>query len=60
MDHFAEALRWRTWPFAVKRLDVNLGDLVEIDGRTCDVVSDTAGGVASAGTRSDAGSGETH
>jgi hypothetical protein len=45
---------------AVKRLDVNLGDLVEIGGRTYDVVSDTAGGVAPAGTRSDAGSGETH
>jgi hypothetical protein len=31
---------------AVKRLDVNIGDLVEIEGRTYDVVSDKAGGVA--------------
>ena len=31
---------------AVKRLDVNVGDLVEIDGREYDVVSDKAGGVA--------------
>ena len=30
----------------VKRLDVNIGDLVEITGRTYDVVSDKAGGVA--------------
>jgi len=28
-----------------KRLDVNIGDLVEIDGRTYDVVSDKSGGV---------------
>ncbi len=30
---------------AVKRLDVDVGDLVEIDGRIYDVVSDKAGGV---------------
>lgn len=30
---------------AVKRLDVSIGDLVEIDGRQYDVVSDKAGGV---------------
>ncbi|MGH2917809.1 MAG: hypothetical protein ACRDLS_04305 [Solirubrobacteraceae bacterium] len=30
---------------AVKKLDVSVGDLVEIDGRTYDVVSDKAGGV---------------
>jgi hypothetical protein len=30
---------------AAKRLDVHVGDLVEIDGRTYDVVSDKAGGV---------------
>jgi hypothetical protein len=30
----------------VKRLDVNVGDLVEIDGRRYDLVSDQAGGVA--------------
>lgn len=31
---------------AAKRLDVSIGDLVEIDGRKYDVVSDKAGGVA--------------
>jgi len=31
---------------AAKRLDVSVGDLVEIDGRSYDVVSDKAGGVA--------------
>ena len=31
---------------AAKRLDVSIGDLVEIGGRTYDVVSDKAGGVA--------------
>lgn len=31
---------------AVKKLDVSIGDLVEIDGRKYDVVSDRAGGVA--------------
>lgn len=31
---------------AVKKLDVSLGDVVEIDGRTYDVVSDKADGVA--------------
>lgn len=31
---------------AVKKLDVSLGDVVEIDGRRYDVVSDKAGGVA--------------
>lgn len=31
---------------AAKRLDVEIGDLVEIDGRRYDVVSDKAGGVA--------------
>jgi hypothetical protein len=31
---------------AVKKLDVQLGDVVEIDGRRYDVVSDRAGGVA--------------
>ena len=31
---------------AGKRLDVSIGDLVEIDGRQYDVVSDKAGGVA--------------
>jgi hypothetical protein len=30
----------------VKRLDVKVGDLVDIDGRRYDVVSDKAGGVA--------------
>lgn len=30
----------------VKKLDVALGDVVEIGGRRYDVVSDTAGGVA--------------
>ena len=30
----------------VKKLDVKIGDLVEIDGRRYDVVSDKAGGVA--------------
>ncbi len=30
---------------AVKKLDVSLGDVVEIDGRRYDVVSDKAGGV---------------
>jgi hypothetical protein len=30
----------------VKQLDVSIGDLVEIDGRQYDVVSDKAGGVA--------------
>jgi hypothetical protein len=35
-----------TMAVAVKRLDVNLGDVVEIDGRRYDVVSDKAGGVA--------------
>lgn len=30
----------------VKRLDVKVGDLVEIEGRRYDVVSDKAGGVA--------------
>lgn len=30
---------------AVKKLDVKTGDLVEIDGRRYDVVSDEAGGV---------------
>lgn len=32
--------------FAAKRLDVAVGDLVEIGGRAYDVVSDKAGGVA--------------
>lgn len=31
---------------SVKRLDVQIGDLVEIDGRRYDVVSDKQGGVA--------------
>lgn len=31
---------------AVKKLEVTIGDLVEIDGRRYDVVSDKAGGVA--------------
>lgn len=31
---------------AVKRLDVKIGDLVEVDGRRYDVVSDKAGGIA--------------
>jgi NMD protein affecting ribosome stability and mRNA decay len=31
---------------AVKKLDVQLGDVVEIDGRRYDVVSDKRGGVA--------------
>ena len=31
---------------SVKRLDVQIGDLVEIDGRRYDVVSDKEGGVA--------------
>ena len=31
---------------AAKRLDVSIGDLVEIAGRTYDVVSDKDGGVA--------------
>lgn len=31
---------------AVKKLDVQLGDIVEIDGRRYDVVSDKEGGVA--------------
>jgi hypothetical protein len=31
---------------AAKKLDVKIGDLVEIDGRRYDVVSDKAGGVA--------------
>jgi hypothetical protein len=31
---------------APKRLDVSVGDVVEIGGRTYDVVSDKAGGVA--------------
>jgi hypothetical protein len=31
---------------APKKLDVRIGDLVEIDGRRYDVVSDKAGGVA--------------
>lgn len=31
---------------AAKRLDVSIGDLVEIEGRRYDVVSDKAGGVA--------------
>jgi len=31
---------------SVKKLDVEIGDLVEIDGRRYDVVSDKAGGVA--------------
>ena len=31
---------------AVKKLAVSLGDVVEIDGRRYDVVSDKAGGVA--------------
>jgi hypothetical protein len=31
---------------APKRLDVSIGDLVEIGGRAYDVVSDKAGGVA--------------
>lgn len=31
---------------AAKKLDVQIGDLVEIDGRRYDVVSDKAGGVA--------------
>ncbi len=30
---------------AAKRLDISVGDLVEIDGRAYDVVSDKAGGV---------------
>jgi hypothetical protein len=30
----------------VKKLDVKIGDLVEIEGRRYDVVSDKAGGVA--------------
>jgi hypothetical protein len=30
----------------VKKLDVQLGDIVEIDGRRYDVVSDKEGGVA--------------
>lgn len=30
---------------ATKKLDVNLGDRVEIDGRTYDVVSDKHGGL---------------
>jgi hypothetical protein len=30
----------------VKKLDVGIGDVVEIDGRRYDVVSDKAGGVA--------------
>lgn len=31
---------------AAKRLDISIGDLVEIDGRRYDVVSDKHGGVA--------------
>jgi hypothetical protein len=31
---------------AAKKLDVTIGDLVEIDGRTSDVVPDKHGGVA--------------
>ena len=30
---------------AVKKLDVSLGDVVEVDGRRYDVVSDEVGGV---------------
>jgi hypothetical protein len=46
----AEAAERRTTMGAmaieVKKLDLNIGDLVEIDGRRYDVVSDKAGGVA--------------
>jgi hypothetical protein len=33
-------------PLTAKKLDVKIGDLVEIDGRKYDVVSDKHGGVA--------------
>jgi hypothetical protein len=35
-----------TMAVEAKKLDVKIGDLVEIDGRRYDVVSDKAGGVA--------------
>jgi hypothetical protein len=35
-----------TMPVEVKKLDVEIGDVVELGGRRYDVVSDKAGGVA--------------